>query len=106
MLTEFPQMPATVIAERIGWEHSITILKDRVRVLRPEYAGIDPADRTVYDPGAATQCDLWFPETRIPVGHRRCDAAGAGDDADLSRFISAVMLPAGRPGTCCRGCGS
>ena len=55
LLKEFPRMPATVIAERIGWEHSITILKDRVRVLRPEYAGIDPADRLVHDPGAATQ---------------------------------------------------
>jgi transposase len=43
LLKEYPRMPATVIAERIGWEHSITILKDRVRVLRPEYAGIDPA---------------------------------------------------------------
>lgn len=32
------KMPATVIAERIGWEHSITILKDRVRQIRPEYA--------------------------------------------------------------------
>ncbi len=24
------KMPATVIAERIGWEHSLTILKDRI----------------------------------------------------------------------------
>jgi len=27
-------MPATVIAERIGWDRSITVLKDRMRVLR------------------------------------------------------------------------
>ena len=69
LLAEFPRMPATVIAERIGWEHSITILKDRIRQIRPEYAGVDPADRLVHDPGDVTQCDLWFPETRIPVGH-------------------------------------
>jgi hypothetical protein len=28
-------MPATVIAERIGWERSMAVLKDRVRLLRP-----------------------------------------------------------------------
>ena len=41
------QMPATVIAERIGWTRSLTVLKDRVREIRPEYVGIDPADRIV-----------------------------------------------------------
>ncbi|MFF5178502.1 helix-turn-helix domain-containing protein, partial [Micromonospora sp. NPDC000316] len=29
LLAEFPRMPATVIAERIGWTKSLTILKDR-----------------------------------------------------------------------------
>lgn len=61
LLSEFPRMPATVIAERIGWEHSITILKDRIRQIRPEYAGVEPADRIVYQPGRIAQCDLWFP---------------------------------------------
>ena len=28
-------MPATVIAERIGWDRSLTVLKERVRLLRP-----------------------------------------------------------------------
>ena len=28
-------MPATVIAERIGCERGLTVLKDRVRELRP-----------------------------------------------------------------------
>ena len=99
LLKEFPRMPATVIAERIGWEHSITILKDRVRVLRPEYAGIDPADRIVHDPGAATQCDLWFPETRIPVGHRQVAMLPVlAMTLTYSRFISAVMLPSRQAG--------
>ncbi|MGH3437731.1 MAG: IS21 family transposase, partial [Sciscionella sp.] len=62
LLVVFPRMPATVIAERIGWEYSMTTLKDRVRQIRPEYVGIDPADRVVYEPGQITQCDLWFPE--------------------------------------------
>jgi hypothetical protein len=33
-------MPATVIAQRIGWQHSMTTLKVRVRAIRPEYVGI------------------------------------------------------------------
>ncbi len=68
------RMPATVIAERIGWEHSITILKDRIRQIRPQYAGIDPADRLVHEPGAAAQMDLWSRSrgSRSGMGRRRC----------------------------------
>lgn len=29
LLANFPRMPSTVIAERVGWTHSITTLKDR-----------------------------------------------------------------------------
>ena len=31
LLKEFPEMPATVIAQRIGWDRSMTVLKARVR---------------------------------------------------------------------------
>jgi hypothetical protein len=99
LLKDFPRMPATVIAERIGWEHSITILKDRLKVIRPEYAGIDPADRIVHVPGAATQCDLWFPETRIPVGDAQMAMLPVlVMTLTYSRFISAVMLPSRQAG--------
>ena len=37
LLKEFPDMPATVIAERIGWDRSMTVLKERVQLLRPVY---------------------------------------------------------------------
>ena len=40
LLAEYPTMPATVLAERIGWPHSMTVLKDRVRAIRPEYRGV------------------------------------------------------------------
>jgi hypothetical protein len=53
LLKEFPDMPATVIAERIGWDRSLTVLKDRVRELRPAYAPADPASRTSYGPGGS-----------------------------------------------------
>jgi transposase len=68
LLKEFPDMPATVIAERIGWDRSMTVLKERVRVLRPVYAPQDPSSRTMYEPGEIGQCDLWFPPAQIPLG--------------------------------------
>lgn len=68
LLAEHPRMPATVIAERIGWVHSLTILRDRVRELRPLFVGVDPSDRVSYEPGEVAQCDLWFPPVAIPVG--------------------------------------
>jgi transposase len=63
-----PRMPATVIAERIGWSRGITILKDRIQELRPAYLPPDPAGRTTYRPGELAQWDLWFPAVDIPVG--------------------------------------
>lgn len=94
LLKQFPEMPATVIAERIGWDRSMTVLKERVRLLRPVYAPADPASRTVYEPGAVAQCDLWFPPVRIPLGH--------GQDgtppvlvmtSGYSQWRTAVMIP-------------
>jgi hypothetical protein len=41
-------MPATVIAERIGWPFSIRTSSDRVAELRPAYLPADPASRTAY----------------------------------------------------------
>lgn len=67
LLAEFPQMPATVIAERVGWSGSITWFRDNVRRLRPEQRRVDPADRLVWEPGDAAQCDLWFPPRKIPL---------------------------------------
>ncbi len=98
LLREFPQMPATVIAERIGWEHGLTVLKERVRLLRPVYAPADPASRTTYEPGSVGQCDLWFPPAQIPLGFGQ---VGVGRTvppvlvltAGYSRFVAATMIP-------------
>ena len=60
-------MPGPVIAQRIGWPYSEGPLKKLLARIRPEYVGIDPADRVVYEPGQIAQCDLWFPETPVPV---------------------------------------
>lgn len=37
LLRQWPDMPATVIAEPIDWDRSMTVLKERVRELRPAY---------------------------------------------------------------------
>ncbi|MBV8178224.1 MAG: IS21 family transposase [Mycobacterium sp.] len=68
LLMAWPRMPATVIAERIGWTRSISVLKERVHELRPLFLPPDPAGRTEYRPGELAQWDLWFPAVDIPVG--------------------------------------
>jgi transposase len=68
LLQACPAMPATVIAERIGWDRSIRVLRDRVAELRPAYLPLDPASRTAYERGEIAQCDLWFPPVMVPVG--------------------------------------
>ena len=68
LLAAWPTMPATVIAERIGWTRGLTVLKDRIRELRPVYLPPDPASRTAYQAGEIAQCDLWFPAITVPVG--------------------------------------
>ena len=67
LLAEFPDMPATVLAERVGWPGSVSWFRDNVRRLRPEHRRPDPADRLVWAAGDAAQCDLWFPPQRIPL---------------------------------------
>ena len=99
LLAEHPTMPATVIAERIGWERSLTILKDRVRQLRPLFTGIDPADRVEYAPGEVAQCDLWFPPAPIPVGGEQERVLPVlAMTCGYSRYTAAVMIPSRKAG--------
>ena len=67
LLAEHPSMPATVIAERVEWDGSITWFRENVRRLRPEHRPVDPADRLSWAAGDAAQCDLWFPPRKIPL---------------------------------------
>lgn len=94
LLSTYPHLPATVLAERVGWTGSISWFRERVRAIRPEYLPADPIDRLEHPPGRVVQCDLWFPAPKIAVGF--------GQEAMLpvlvmvaafSRFIAAVMLP-------------
>jgi transposase len=94
LLREVPTMPATVIAERVGWDRSITVLRDRVRELRPYYVPPDPSSRTSYQPGERMQCDLWFPPADIPLGHGQVGSPPVlVMTAGYSRVLDAVMVP-------------
>ena len=94
LLSEFPQMPATVIAERIAWPHGMTVLKDRVRELRPLFRPPDPCQRTHYLPGELAQWDLWQPDVAIPVGYGRTDKLWVVVGCcGFSRFLGAWMVP-------------
>ena len=97
LLQAYPTIPATVIAERIGWQRGITVLKDRVAQLRPVYLPPDPASRTSYVAGEIAQCDLWFPPIALPVGFGQIRGPKQLPVLTMvtgySRWLSAVLIP-------------
>jgi transposase len=100
LLKAYPTMPATVIAQRIGWVRGITVFKERVAQLRPAYLPPDPAGRTAYVAGEIAQCDLWFPPVSVPVGfgqvRRSAQLPVLTMVAGYSRWMSAVLIPSRR----------
>lgn len=99
-LTLVPTMPASVIAERVGWTRGMTVFNERVRELRPVYLPPDPAGRTSYDAGDVAQCDLWFPPTEVPVGYGQTRSPMQLPVLTMvlgySRWLSAILLPSRR----------
>ena len=97
LLQATPTMPATVIAERIGWTRSIRVLSARVAELRPVYLPTDPASRTSYEPGDIAQCDLWFPPIELPVGfgqvRRPAQLPVLTMVTGYSRWLSGQLIP-------------
>jgi len=94
LLEDVPDMPATVLAERVGWTGSIRWFRDNVKRLRPEHRPIDPADRIVWEAGDAAQCDLWFPPRRIPLEDGTAKLLPVlVITAAHSRFMTARMIP-------------
>lgn len=73
MLDQDPQVPATVILERLrkdGYAGSITILKEHIASIRPAFLAARSYQRTSYLPGEIAHGDWWEPEkTLIPVGN-------------------------------------
>jgi len=94
LLEQTPDMPATVLAERVGWEGSIRWFRDNVKRLRPEHRPVDPADRLVWEPGDAAQCDLWFPPRKIPLEDGTSKLLPVlVITAAHSRFVTGRMIP-------------
>ena len=94
LLAETPDMPATVLAERVGWSGSITWFRENVKRLRSQFRPIDPADRLRWDPGDAAQCDLWFPPKKIPLEDGTSKLLPVlVITAAHSRFILARVIP-------------
>jgi transposase len=97
LLHAYPAMPATVIAERIGWTRSIRVLSGRVAQLLPAYLPPDPASRTSYAAGEIAQCDLWFPPIMLPVGFGRVRKPTQLPVLTMvtgyARWLSAVLIP-------------
>jgi transposase len=97
LLAAWPTMPATVVAERIGWTRSIRVLRTRVSELRPVYLPPDPASRTTYLPGEIAQFDFWFPAVQIPVGAGQVRTTGQLPVLTMalgySRWRDAILIP-------------
>ena len=94
LLAATPDMPATVIAERVGWTGSISWFRDNVRRLRPEHRRVDPSDRLTWMAGDAAQCDLWFPPKKIPLEDgTRVLLPVLVITCAHSRFVLATMIP-------------
>ena len=97
LLRVYPTIPATVIAERVGWQHSIRTLSARVAELRPVYLPPDPASRTSYEAGEIAQCDLWFPDIELPVGFGQTRGPKLLPVLTMvtgyARWLSALLIP-------------
>jgi Helix-turn-helix domain of resolvase len=94
LLAEFPEMPATVLAERAGWDGSPSWFRENVARLRSHYRRPDPADRLTWVPGDAAQCDLWFPPFRVPLEDSSAPLLPVlVITAAHSRFTTGRMIP-------------
>lgn len=87
-------MPASVIAERVGWERSTSVFRARVAELRPIYLPPDPVQRMTYVPGELAQWDFWFLPAEIPLGNGDVGSPPIWVGVSgYSRFIVAKMVP-------------
>jgi O-antigen/teichoic acid export membrane protein len=69
LLTTWPMMPTTLVAESIGWDQPIQVLLSRVTEIRSTYSQpYEPGSGAMYMAGRMAQCGLWFPPIDIPVG--------------------------------------
>jgi transposase len=98
-LKDDPLMPASAIAQRVGWDRSGSVFRAKVAEMRPLFAGVDPTDRTVYEPGDIVQCDLWFPNKPVPLAP---GVMAAPPVLTMTMawcgFLAALMIPSRKAG--------
>ena len=71
LLAADPAAPATVICERLrraGYRGGITVLREHLARVRPEFAAARAFQRTSYLAGEIVQLDWWHTGVQIPVG--------------------------------------
>jgi hypothetical protein len=97
LLSEHPDLPATVIAERVGWEGSITWFRDK-RASSATGASAPGCGRPV-DVDGRGRCavrSVVFAVQDPARGRQPGVVAGVGDHAAYYRFMLGKMLPTRR----------
>nr|WP_198417714.1 DDE-type integrase/transposase/recombinase [Cryobacterium sp. TMT1-66-1] len=93
LLTTTPSMPATVVAERVGWRGYIVVVSEEDHAPQARVRAEGPRRPDHLSGGDQAQCDLWFPPADIPWGGGRTGSPPVlVIVASYSRFITAVML--------------
>lgn len=97
LLAEFPDMPTSVIMERVGWARGKTVFVERVTKLRPLFRPPDQASRTGYQPRGTGPVRSVVPSADVPLGWgqvgRPATVRGPGPD---SRTGAHAAIPDGR----------
>ena len=98
LLTVWPTMPTTLIAQSIRWDQSPRALLDLVTKLRTAYIHADQDDSSArFRIGEVAQCGLWFPPTEIPVGFGQSRSAKELPVLTMitgySHWLSAILIP-------------
>jgi len=109
LLETWPMMPTALIAEQIGWDRPISVLRDRVVDLRTPYlAGDDHPGDGSPPPGQLAHCGIWLPPVDIPVGAGQTRSAAEVPVLTMitahSRHLSALLLPSSEAGDLFAGC--
>lgn len=71
MLDADPKVPATVVARELrplGYRGGLSILKDHLARVRPQFLAAKTYQRTAYVAGELAQTDWWSTGVHVPVG--------------------------------------
>lgn len=109
LLEAWPMMPTTLIAEQIGWDWPISLLRDRVVDLRMDYlADENYLDEHRSPPGEVAHCGVWLPPVELPVGGGQTRSAAELPVLTMitghSRYLSALLIPSSGAEDLLAGC--